>query len=236
MITSRGARTCATASAVIATATLLTGCSGSGYDSTYGVSASPRVVRSGPIPKGGGTYKVGRPYKVAGRWYVPREDHAYDHTGIASWYGDDFHGRKTANGEIYNMNALSAAHPTLPLPSYVYVTNVENGRTLLLRVNDRGPYAANRIIDLSRSAARMLGLERQGLGRVRVRYAGRAPLNGDDRHEREYAAQSSPSQSWDRMSAGVYDNGPRQSYRREYSNDSYSGWSPDRYRQAETLR
>lgn len=138
---------------------------------------------AGRIPKGGGTYKVGSPYQINGRWYFPRVEPGYDRRGIASWYGHDFHGRKTANGEIYDMTALSAAHPTLPLPSYVWVTNEANGRTLLLRVNDRGPYANDRILDLSRTAARALGSETQGLTRVRVRYAGPAPLDGDDRRE-----------------------------------------------------
>ena len=103
------------------------------------------------------TILVEQPYKVAGRWYVPREEPGYDATGTASWYGGDFHGRKTANGEIFDMNALTAAHPTLPLPSYAYVTHLGNGRTVLVRINDRGPYAHDRIIDLSRGVARALG-------------------------------------------------------------------------------
>ena len=111
------------------------------YDSKFGVSSSPRLADAGPARKGGGSYKLGNPYKIAERWYVPREEPGYDRQGIGSWYGDDFHGRKTANGEIYDMRGLSAAHPTLPMPSYVYVTNEANGRTLLVRVNDRGPYA-----------------------------------------------------------------------------------------------
>ncbi len=159
----------------------------------YGVSSSPRIAGpSGPVRKGGGSFKLGSPYKVAGRWYVPREEPGYDRQGTGSWYGDDFHGRKTANGEIFDMNALSAAHPTLPLPSYAYVTNQTNGRTILVRVNDRGPYVSDRIIDLSHASARALGYESQGRAPVRVRYAGRAPLNGDDRRERQYYAE----QSW----------------------------------------
>lgn len=158
-------------------------------DPRYGTSPSPRVVDLGrPVAKGRGTYKIGQPYKVAGRWYTPMEDPGYDRSGVASWYGTDFHGRKTANGEVYDMHALTAAHPTLPLPSYVYVTNLANGRTLLVRVNDRGPYAADRIIDLSRRTARLLGTEASGLGQVRVRYAGRAPLDGDDRQEQAFLA------------------------------------------------
>ncbi len=160
------------------------------FDPKTGTSASRRVIADGtPIPKGGGYHKVGAPYRIAGRWYYPKEDPTYDQRGIASWYGDDFHGRKTANGEIYDMHGLSAAHPTLPMPSYVWVTNEANGRTLLVRVNDRGPYAHDRVIDLSRSVARAIGSEGRGLAQVRVRYAGPAPLNGDDRQEQAYLRQ-----------------------------------------------
>lgn len=177
-------------------AVLVAGCSsigerGGGFssESRTGVSASPRVIAEGqPVPKGGGVYKIGNPYRIAGRWYVPRDEPNYDRVGLASWYGADFHGRKTANGEIFDRHALTAAHPTLPMPSYVYVTNVENGRTLLLRINDRGPYAHNRILDLSQAAARLLGTERQGVARVRVVYAGRAPLDGNDVAERRFLA------------------------------------------------
>ena len=109
--------------------------------------------------------------------FTPAEDPSYDRTGMASFYSEDFHGRSTANGEIFDMWALSAAHPTLPMPSYAYVTNLGNGRTLLVRINDRGPYARGRVIDLSRAAARLLGFEMHGTAYVRVRYAGRAPLN-----------------------------------------------------------
>ena len=158
-------------------------------EDAYGVSTSPRVAGNGPVAKGGGGFKLGSPYKVAGRWYVPREEPGYDRAGIGSWYGDDFHGRKTANGEIFDKDALTAAHPTLPLPSYVHVTNVENGRTILVRVNDRGPYVTDRLIDLIHASARALDYEHRGHTRVRVRYAGRAPLNGDDRRERQYLAE-----------------------------------------------
>ena len=158
-------------------------------DRKYGTSPSPRYVADGQlVPKGGGGYKLGSPYKIAGRWYTPAEDPNYDRTGLASWYGTDFHGRKTANGEIFDMGALTAAHPTLPIPSYAYVTNQDNGRTILVRINDRGPYAHDRVLDLSRRSAQVLGTETQGIGRVRVRYAGRAPLNGDDSHERQFLA------------------------------------------------
>lgn len=156
------------------------------------VAASPRVAAGRDIRKGGGHYKLGNPYKVAGQWYVPREDQSYDRTGLGSWYGDDFHGRNTANGEIFDKHALTAAHPTLPMPSFAYVTNLDNGRTVLVRINDRGPYSGGRIIDLSHAVAHHLDFEVKGLTRVRVRYAGRAPLNGDDRHERHFLA----SQPW----------------------------------------
>lgn len=166
----------------------------------YGVSTSPRIAdHRGPTRKGGGSFKLGSPYKVAGRWYVPREEPGYDRRGTGSWYGDDFHGRKTANGEIFDMHALTAAHPTLPLPSYAYVTNLATGRTIMVRVNDRGPYVSDRIIDLSHASARALGYENRGHAPVRVRYAGRAPLNGDDRRESQYLA----SQSWFRGGAPV---------------------------------
>ena len=160
------------------------------------VPASRRVIADGQtVPKGGGRYKVGDPYQVDGQWHTPQEDPAYDRVGVASYYAGDFHGRRTANGEIFDMSALSAAHPTLPLPSLVYVTNMENGHTLLLRVNDRGPYVNNRVIDVSRAAARYLGFETRGTARVRVRYAGRAPLTGDDRQEQRFLA----SQPWFRV-------------------------------------
>ncbi len=113
-------------------------------------------------------YIVGQPYQVNGRTYYPREDFDYDRTGIASWYGSDFHGRRTANGETYDMNALTAAHPTLPMPTIVRVTNLDNGRSVIVRINDRGPFAEDRIIDLSRAGARELGFETRGLARVRV--------------------------------------------------------------------
>jgi rare lipoprotein A len=160
------------------------------------VPASPRLVAPGEkVPRGGGIYKIGEPYQVDGQWHVPRPEPDYDRSGIASFYAEDFHGRRTANGEVFDMWALTAAHPTLPLPSYVYVTNLENGRTLLLRVNDRGPYVNDRVIDLSRASARYLGLEQRGLAKVRVRYAGPAPLSGDDRYEQRFLAR----QPWFRV-------------------------------------
>lgn len=123
---------------------------------------------SGLPPSSDTSVKVGEPYKVSDVWYYPRRDNFYDVTGTASWYGPDFHGKKTANGEKYDMNALTAAHTTLPLPSYVRVTNLSNGRSLVLRVNDRGPFVNNRIIDVSRRAAQLLGFEAKGTEQVRV--------------------------------------------------------------------
>ncbi|MGH7094755.1 MAG: septal ring lytic transglycosylase RlpA family protein [Stellaceae bacterium] len=114
-------------------------------------------------------FKIGAPYEVKGVWYTPRADYAYDKTGTASWYGKQFQGRYTANGEVFDINRLSAAHTTLPLPSIVEVTNLRNGRSLQLRVNDRGPFADGRIIDVSRRAAQLLGFENAGVAPVHVR-------------------------------------------------------------------
>ena len=202
-------------------------------ESDYGVSSSPRVAgMAGPVRKGGGTFKLGSPYKVAGRWYVPREEPGYDRQGTGSWYGDDFHGRKTANGEIFDMNALSAAHPTLPLPSYAYVTNLSNGRTILVRVNDRGPYVNDRVVDLSHASARALGYEGQGRAPVRVRYAGRAPLNGDDRRERQFYAE----QPWSgRAGYAIASNRPSSapiSVPQQFPAGTPGRWSPVAYRAA----
>jgi rare lipoprotein A len=150
-------------------------------DPKYGVSSSPRVVAFGePVPKGGGTYRVGKPYTVGGRVYVPEENVDYREEGMASWYGDDFHGRLTANGEVFDMASLTAAHPTLPMPCYARVTNLGNGKSLIVRVNDRGPYHGNRLIDVSNRAAELLEFKGNGVARVRVEYVGRAPLEGSD--------------------------------------------------------
>jgi len=177
-------------SAVVASALLLANCSGgmSGkVDPKYGVSASARVVEPGePVPKGGGSYRVGKPYVVGGRTYTPEENINYREEGVASFYSDDFHGRYTANGEVFDMNSISAAHPTLPMPSYVRVTNLKNNRSLVVRVNDRGPYAKDRIIDLSVQSAKLLGIYGHGVGKVRVEYVGKAPLAGSD--DRKLAA------------------------------------------------
>jgi rare lipoprotein A len=157
-----------------------------------------RVVALGqPVPKGGGVYQIGKPYQIGGLTYTPREDPGYDRVGNASWYGELFHGRRTANGEIYDMDRLSAAHPTLPLPVYARVTNLNNGRTIVVRINDRGPYARDRILDLSRRSAELLGFRNHGTATVRVKYLGRAPLNGDDSYERKYLA----AQGWAQFAA-----------------------------------
>jgi rare lipoprotein A len=176
----------ARAAAALGACLMLANCSSSGkfasrVDPKYGVSASPRVVEPGePVPKGGGTYRVGKPYMVAGRMYVPEENLNYRAEGLASWYGDDFHGRLTANGEVFDMESLTAAHPTLPIPSYARVTNLKNGKSVIVRVNDRGPYHGNRLMDVSNRAAELLEFKHHGVAKVRVEYVGRAPLEGSD--------------------------------------------------------
>ena len=171
-------------SAVLLGCSMLANCSSQfagTVDPRYGVSTSPRVVEYGqPVPKGGGVYKVGPPYTVAGRVYVPEQNAHYRSEGVASWYGMDFHGRLTANGEVYDIDGISAAHPTLPMPCYARVTNLANQKSLIVRVNDRGPYAGNREIDVSGKAAALLGFRGNGIARVRVEYVGLAPLEGSD--------------------------------------------------------
>ena len=132
---------------------------------------------TGLVARALGARKIGKPYKVAGVWYVPAEQPDYDAVGAASWYGDAFHGKRTANGESFDMHLASAAHATLPLPSIVEVTNLDNDRSIQVRVNDRGPFKPGRIIDVSREAADQLGFIRQGVAKVRVRYVGPAPLD-----------------------------------------------------------
>src|SRR4051812_21320486 len=154
--------------------------SGNGIDPKYGVRASPRLYNEGDvIPKGGGRRFSGKPYVVAGRTYVPREDaRGYVREGLASWYGSAFHGRQTANGEVFDRHSIAAAHPILPLPSYARVTNTANGRSLIVRVNDRGPYHADRIMDVSEAVAEALEFHRRGTTRVRVEYVGKASVAG----------------------------------------------------------
>jgi rare lipoprotein A len=125
---------------------------------------------AGPGPGHGiGVYKVGTPYEVNGLWYYPSPDLSYDETGIASWYGPGFQQQYTANGEVFDQNEVSGAHKTLPLPSVVQVTNLENGRSIQVRINDRGPYVGTRIVDLSHRAAQLLGYDQAGTAKVRVR-------------------------------------------------------------------
>ena len=153
--------------AVVAVGLMLAACA----ETQFIVHTAKRIGKPAEPPPvaGGGVYKVGNPYQIKGVWYHPKEDFEYEETGIASWYGAKFHGRKTANGERFDMNYLSAAHRTLPMPTIVRVTNLENGRTLNLRVNDRGPFARGRILDVSRRAAQLLGFEKQGTARVHVK-------------------------------------------------------------------
>ncbi len=148
--------------------------------STYGVKGSPRVTTSKKVRKGGGRYQIGKPYKIKGKWYRPKDQPGYNKVGMASWYGPNFHGRLTANGEVYDQYSLSAAHPTLPLPSYARVTNLENGSTVTVRINDRGPFSNKRIIDLSAQASKLLGYQKKGLTKVRVKYLGKARMDGLD--------------------------------------------------------
>ncbi|MBU2580468.1 MAG: septal ring lytic transglycosylase RlpA family protein [Alphaproteobacteria bacterium] len=142
------------------------------------------------LPKGGGYRKIGKPYSIRGVVYVPRHEPDYEETGVASWYGDDFHGKKTANGEIYDMDALTAAHRTLPLPSLVSVTNVKTGKSVIVRINDRGPFRKGRIIDVSAKVAKVLGFADHGVANVRVKYVGPAPLDGDDAREVAHLASA----------------------------------------------
>ena len=142
---------------------VLAGCGG-------GLKPAPDTVtvKEAPVAPPTGGYKVGKPYQINGVWYYPSEDFSYDETGIASWYGPDFHGKYTANGETFDQNGLSAAHRTLPMPSIARVTNLENGRSIEVKINDRGPFAHGRILDLSKHAAELLGMDLQGTARVRV--------------------------------------------------------------------
>ncbi len=158
-----------------------------GGDDSYGAPPSDRdgaaldVRRDVPAQPGGERpdwlerERVGPPYEAGGRWYVPTVEPGYEQTGTASWYGADFQGRRTASGEAFDQRALTGAHPTLPIPSLVQVTNLENGREVIVRINDRGPFVPSRLIDVSRAAAEVLGFLRAGQARVHVRYLGPAP-------------------------------------------------------------
>ncbi len=149
--------------------------------SVYG-AASPKVVEDGEaVPRGGGRYLVGKPYTIAGRVYTPTEVAMNaSQTGKASWYGAAFHGRRTSNGEVYDMRSLTAAHPTWPLPSYVRVTNTGNGRSMIVRLNDRGPFHSSRIMDVSSRVADALDFKRMGTANIKIDYVGKAGLAGSD--------------------------------------------------------
>jgi rare lipoprotein A len=161
----------ASCAVLLAIATLLAGC-GSSPNGPASHGASAHAARGGGGPTQG-YYKVGAPYQIDGVTYTPAVDYDYDETGIASWYGPNFTGKITANGELYDMNEVTAAHRTLPMPSLVKVTNLDNGRTIVVRVNDRGPYARGRILDMSRRGAQLLGYEKTGTAKVRVQIMAR---------------------------------------------------------------
>ena len=161
---------------LLAIGLIVAGCSSGKRDPFAGIG-SPYYAKAGPLPKGGGRYLVGDSYEVAGVRFTPKEQPNYDKSGVASWYGPQFHRRMTSNGEWFDMNELTAAHATLPLPSYAKVTNLENGRTVVVRINDRGPFVGTRIIDMSRRSAEVLGYKPKGTAKVRVQYIGPAPLN-----------------------------------------------------------
>ncbi len=150
------------------------------FNTKYGVKTSPRVIADGEAaPKGGGNYMVGKPYKIAGKTYYPSEQ-PYSAVGTASWYGSDFHGRRTANGEVFDRTSITAAHPTMPLPSYARVTNLKNDRSIIVRVNDRGPYHGGRVMDVSQRTAEALDFKAAGTAKVKVEWIGKADLGGDD--------------------------------------------------------
>ncbi len=152
------------AAGALAMAVLLAGCA----ETQLAVHSVKRIGGVQSQPAQVGNYKIGNPYEISGQWYYPAADYEYKETGIASWYGPKFHGKQTANGEIFDQYEVSAAHRTLPLPSVVRVTNLENGRSLKVRINDRGPFAHSRIIDMSRRAAQLLGFEKKGTAKVLV--------------------------------------------------------------------
>jgi rare lipoprotein A len=156
----------------IAMAAWVTGCAETQLVSHTVKSVEPQQKSKPGAPAQTGTFKVGKPYQIEGAWYYPQEDYTFTETGIASWYGPDFHGKLTANGEIFDMNELTAAHRTLQLPSLVRVTNLDNGRSIVVRVNDRGPFARGRILDLSRRAAQLLGFEQSGTAKVNIEVLG----------------------------------------------------------------
>lgn len=160
----------------------------------FGVKGSPRVSTGKKVRKGGGRYQVGKPYTIRGKKYYPKDNKNLNQVGMASWYGPNFHGRLTANGEVYDQYSLSAAHPTMPLPSYAKVTNISNGRSVIVRVNDRGPYAHGRVIDLSAKAAELLDYTHKGVTKVRVQYHSKARMDGLD-HKFLLASYNGPNEN-----------------------------------------
>jgi rare lipoprotein A len=156
------------------------------------VARQPAQAEQGARPDWVEQERVGPPYQANGRWYVPTAEPGYEQTGTASWYGPQFHGQRTASGEMFDQEMLTAAHPTLPIPSLVQVTNLENGREVIVRVNDRGPFIGERLIDLSRRSAEVLGFEQQGQARVHIRYLGPAPRQYDANNVARPAQPSAP--------------------------------------------
>lgn len=205
----------------------LAGCSsGPKLSDPFAGKGSPIYKKAGPIPKGGGRRHLGKPYTVGGRKWYPKADPTYNKVGIASWYGKRFHRRHTANGEWYDMNYFSAAHKTLPIPSYARVTNLTTGKKLIVRVNDRGPFVGNRIIDLSKKSAEYLGTKNKGTAKVRVEYIGPAPLNDKGSHlaamNRELARGTPKQQMIARANSGGGGNYTRVAVANSPSTSSYS--------------
>ena len=215
---------------LLAMSVTISGCSTqrSASRDPFAGTGSPYYRGKGPIPMGGGRYQIGEPYQVAGRWFTPKEQPNYDKTGPASWYGEAFNRRMTSNGEWFDMDRLTAAHPTLPLPSYAMVTNVSNGATIVVRINDRGPFVGPRIIDLSKQSASLLGFKRQGTAKVRVQYIGPAPLNDNGTHLmamnrelengtplRQMIAAASGKRRLDTVQVAQAETEPQQSYEAE---------------------
>jgi rare lipoprotein A len=190
----RGARM----AALLLAGTVLSGCAELNLFATGAKSAANMGQPPLPSTSASPNYKVGKPYQVAGLWYYPQEDFSYDETGIASWYGPNFHAKLTANGEVFDQNAVTAAHKTLQMPSIARITNLENGRSIIVRVNDRGPFVNGRILDLSRRSAQLLGMEGKGTAKVRVQVMTEESMalagktKPDSRGEEPKVAQAAP--------------------------------------------
>ena len=222
----------------IAIGLAVAGCSSAKKDPFAGIG-SPYYSKAGPLPKGGGRYHVGKPYEVAGVSFTPKEQPNYDKTGIASWYGPQFHRRMTSNGEWFDMNELTAAHATLPLPSYAKVTNLQNGREVVVRINDRGPFVGTRIIDMSRRSAEVLGFKPQGMAKVRVQYIGPAPLNDQGEHLAALNQELRNGMSVRQMTAMLNGDAVRQDTRVAAAEPGYDSDQPeptfDRYQPEPTI-